>query len=316
MKKQLKTILMTFCASISLFSLTAAFGISLAPHKAAAETQAVTSNPIIKTSALGDIDVSSLKMKDGAAVRLKDLNNPNETRSRNGLRFTALFNKNIYNKLEELDLAYNDVSVGYGMLIVPYDYVTGYAAVTVENIFGENPKYYIDGVTEAKDGLKKIGGWHHVDLPEEDGDTREKEVYCSIINIKESQLTRQWVGVAYVEYIENGAAQYYMTEVDASNARSMVYVAQKAIQDKSSKAPNDKQKEWLETYYTTYSDTTVTIPTKEYTYTVNHIKVDPLGNETIEKSTVSKTKTALYSGSEGNYTANTVSVNEAESYEY
>ena len=321
MKKTMKKFLAVICASIGLFCLTAAFHTSFKSHNAAAETQnVITSSSIIKTSVLGDIDVSSLKMVDGAAVRLKDLNDPNTDEntptSRNGLRFTALFNKKIYNTLEELDDYSKDISVGYGMLIVPYDYIGEHGDVTVENIFGENPKYYISGRTQAKEGLTKLSGWYHLDLPEEDGDTREKEIYCSIINIAQNQLTRQWVGVAYIEYVENGVAQYYMTEVKESNARSMVYVAQRAIQDTSSKAPNDDQKKWLKTHYTTYTNTSgLSIPTKEYTYTINHILVDPLGNEEIKESKTQDAK-ALYSYNAETkvYTANKVSANDQQSY--
>lgn len=324
MKKKIKHILSILCATIGLICFTIACQTIFTPYKAVAAAQTeVTSNPIIKTSLWGDIDVSSLKMKDGAAVRMKDLNaanaptEDNTPSSRNGIRFTALFNKKIYQQLEELDDYAENVSVGYGMLIVPYDYISKYGNITVENIFGANPVYYISGRTEAKDGLTKISGFYHNDLPEEDGDTREKEVYCSIINIAQSQLTRQWIGVAYVEYTENGVSQYYMTEVKASNARSMVYVAQRAIQDTSSKAPSSTQKSWLEKYYTTFvsDDKKVSIPTKEYTYTINHILVDPLGNETVQESETKDAK-ALYTYNATNkvYTANRVSTNEKKEY--
>ena len=320
--KKWKTIWTTIFASVGIFCATAAMDRSFSIFTAAAEAQGeLTSNPIIKTEVLGDIDVSSLKMKDGAAVRMKGT--AGEEANRNGLRFTALFNKNIYNKLEELDDAYDTVSVSYGMLIVPYDYHLE-TPITVESVFGANRSYYIDKKTEkTSDDQKKLGGWCHATLPEEDGDTREKEVYCSIINIAKSQLTRQWIGVAYVEYIENGVRQYYMTEVESENARSMVYVAQRAIQDQEEDKPSDAEKTWLEENYTTY-DKDVVIPTKEYTYTVNHILVDPLGNETV-KATETKEATALYSSTTDEngktiYTENRVESTDAQQqyagYEY
>ena len=102
MTRKIKNFLTFLCASLGVICLTFACISSFTPHEALANAQAVTSSPIIKTSELGDIDVSSLKMKNGASVRLKDLNVPNtptdgETpASRNGIRFTALFNKKIY----------------------------------------------------------------------------------------------------------------------------------------------------------------------------------------------------------------------------
>ncbi|MBE5739630.1 MAG: hypothetical protein E7349_02105 [Clostridiales bacterium] len=275
-----------------------------------------TSNPIIHTY-LGDLDVSSLKMKDGAAVRLKD------NTSRNGMRFTAYINKNVYNTLEQMEKSTaKRISVGYGMLIIPYDYHQN-VPITVENIFGSNPEYYIDGRMQPAEGLTKISGWYHIDLPEEDFDTREKEVYCSIINIAKNQLTREFIGVAYIEYTEidnktgEKTVQYYMTEVEESNARSMVYVAQRAIQDTSDKAPNSTQKTWLKDNYTTCTDvgTNTPIPDRTYTYTVNHIKVDPLGREEIVE-TIPMPAVPLYtkaeSGNTTTYTANTVSVSDTD----
>ena len=296
MKRTTRAFLTNLLCGALFFLAIMCAGAGLALQTAAAETPAVISeedtqstlqsNSIIKTTALGEIDVSSLTMKEGAAVRLKDLENPEN--SRNGLRFTALFNRRVYEKLEELDAAYDNVSVNYGMLIVPYDYIQSKGELTVANIFGENAIYYIDGVTPAVAGRTKIGGWNHLDLPEEDDDTRTKEIYCSIINISKSQLTREWVGVSYIQYTEDGVSQYYMTEALYENARSMVYVAQKALRD-TKITLSDDQKTWLTNNYTEYEKTengvTVSIPDKKYRYTVNHILVDPLGNETIKETT-------------------------------
>ena len=85
----------------------------------------------------------------------------------------------------------------------------------------------------------------------------------------------------------------------------MTYVAQRALQENDPNVAGCK--DWVQQYYTTYQDTTVDIPSKQYTYTVNHILVDPLGNEKIDQD-----QSKVYGPININ---ESVAVNEEQSYD-
>ena len=77
------------------------------------------------------VDVSSFVMQDGAGVRKVD----------DGIRFSVQMDAENYVALELLES--QTVSVSYGMLITTSKYANLYA-LTEENVFGGNAKYYWD----------------------------------------------------------------------------------------------------------------------------------------------------------------------------
>ena len=214
---------------------------------------------------------SALSMVKGAYVRVDT-----SSAFHNGIKFEATMDKGVYDTLES-------DKVDYGMVIVPLDY----GEITKDNLFGAERKYYIEGVTEAADGLQKIGGGYVSELQEYGKDSTKMVLEGSIVNIAPSQLTREFVGVPFI-HIDN---EYYVGAYGGEEyARSMVYVAQRGIQ---AGTLTDAQETYLKDNYLTGD-----VASKQYAYTVEHIKLDPEGNvlatETVdgEKTTLGATVTA------------------------
>ena len=158
----------------------------------------------------------------------------------------------------------------FGMIIVPKDYITEGYELTANNLFGVNAKWQavsssseLASVASGKKGMLQIS---NLAVEDKDLDGRY-EVHGAIRNILAKNLTREFVGVAYV-YV-NGTyilASYYGNDME-NNARSIYYVAQKAI-DANNHASElqsgyiDKHNEYLASLGGSYN----------VTYTVNYIK--------------------------------------------
>ena len=199
-------------------------------------------------------------MENGASVRV--LKNGENTEA-NGLRFIAELSKETYDNLKAQNAT-------FGMIIVPRDYITEGYELTVNNLFSENAKWQavsssteLLNVASGKKGMLQIAD---LTAEDKDGDGRY-ELYGAIRNILVKNLTREFVGVAYV-YV-NGAyilASYYGNDME-NNTRSIYYVSQKAI-DANNYASEvqsgyiDKYSEYLTGLNASYN----------LTYTVNYIK--------------------------------------------
>ena len=218
----------------------------------------------------------------------------------NGILFQATVDAQTYGDLEGSETATR--TVDYGMVIVPLDYKTTYGDFTKENLFGDSRKYYIDGVTEAADGLKKLGGGYVSKLEAYETDDTKMLLEGSLLNIDNSQLTREFVGVPYICITDGATKEYHVGSYGGDdNARSMVYVAQRGIQRGT---VTDEQKTYLNEHYLTYKDDAVDVASKQYTYTVEHIALDPEGNVVETLETVEGAKTTLgetVSASENTY---------------
>ena len=176
-------------------------------------------------------------MRKGASVKIS---------ANTGIRFTAA--------LPESEYSEGNV---YGMLIAPEDYVST-NGLTVENVFGENAVY--DWAVKDEDG-----NWIYAD----NGRTRivnisydslnknvdgEYLISGSIVNLKESNFERNFVGRAYKGVkTSDGTYEYTMSQyLDgniANSTRSIFTVAKSAVEDESETKPSDAVKETLrETY--------------------------------------------------------------------
>ena len=212
----------------------------------------------------------------GAAVRLKDINAES---IHNGIRFISLIDADKYAELEALEKNDTDtVKVDYGMTIVPYDYVAKYGELNKENLFGENAKYYIDGITEKEEGKTMLGGCIYETLPAAKNPV-DKAINLSIVNLPEKQLVREFIGVAFIRIATNNVAEYYVGGYTQEEARSMAYVTQAALNDKNSTLTED-QKSFLQTNYLDDDN----VKDKEYTYSTEHILVDLSGKETLKET--------------------------------
>lgn len=220
----------------------------------------------------------------GASVRINL-----ENEYYNGIRFQATVDKSVYDSLEESETATR--TVDYGMIVAPLDYEAQYGAFTKENLFGESRKYFVDAADQAE-GLVQLGGGTMATLSEYEENSDKMILSGSLLNIVGSQLTREFVGVPYICITENDVKEYYV--VGYKDARSMVYVAQRAINDTESGLTEDELAH-LSTNYVNFKDEEagIDIASKQYAYTVEHIALDPEGNEVEVLESVTADKTTI-----------------------
>ena len=204
-------------------------------------------------------------MEEGASVRVSG----DEV---NGLRFTAEMSAESYQSLSAQ-------GASFGMVIIPKDYITDGYELTVANLFGGNAKYSETATAGANQAVRKM--LHLANLVPADYDRDGKyEVRGAITDILTNNLTREFVGIAYVkldgEYI---LASYFADAMD-NNARSIYYVAQKAI-DANDHA-SAVQTKYIDVFNKYVSDAGKTY---NRTYTVNYITTVN-GKSTVETETV------------------------------
>ena len=204
-------------------------------------------------------------MEEGASVRATG----DEV---NGLRFSAEMSNETYQSLLAQDAE-------FGMIIIPRDYITDGYELTVSNLFGANAKYSETATAGVNQAVRKMLLLDELNPYDYDKDGKY-EVRGAITDILINNLTREFVGIAYVklgnEYI---LANYFADEMD-NNARSIYYVAQKAID------ANDHASA-VQTKYIDAFDEYVKGEGKTYnrTYTVNYITTVN-GKSTVETETV------------------------------
>ncbi len=187
----------------------------------------------------------------------------------NGIRFVAEIAKSDYEALE----ADADYDASYGMLIAPLSYVQE-NPFTVENVFGASAVYNWatvedDGtVTPPAEeiGKKRISNLAYDELPAA-GDVYE--IRGSLTKIREENLLVEFTGRAYVKLTPKsgeGETIYRMADYAEgsleNNVRSVVYVAQRACEDPSSKL-TETQKAQLKGDY--IDKAVAQNPTTEYT---------------------------------------------------
>lgn len=115
-------------------------------------------------------------------------------------------------------------SVGFGMLIMPADYIDKYGALSPETVFGENAVYNPE---DEGDGVKIIGLYSD-ELHEYHADNSEMCFYGAITNIKDYNICREFVGAGYIK-VKGAFGVKYKFAADNDNKRSAVYVAQRAL---------------------------------------------------------------------------------------
>ncbi|MBO5412033.1 MAG: hypothetical protein J6A38_02985, partial [Clostridia bacterium] len=192
---------------------------------------ALNANVASAASNFDGIDFTNVVMSEGAAVRVSaDVNDTNY-----GIRFQMNMDQTTYNALETR-------GANYGIAIFPADY--NYE-ISESAIFAEGSKAtFVESETLSdsnKDGTYDMWG--------------------SLVNIKPANVTREFVGIGYVELNgEYKLANAYGGDIE-NNTRSIYYVAQLAVDN------NDKHADVAkETYIDTF-DTTG----KQYAYTVEHV---------------------------------------------
>lgn len=166
-------------------------------------------------------------MERGASART--------VKGESGLRFTAVMPKSDYEALRR-NAEYT--SVEYGMLICPADYIGKYGALNEENVFGENAVY---ADTDAENKIR-IMRFYSDEMIEKEGG-----VMCfngAIVDILPQNYLRAFTGVGYVK-AEGPSGTEYKFAYPQDNARSVVYVAQRAVAEE---VLSSAQKEILGAY--------------------------------------------------------------------
>lgn len=193
----------------------------------------------VSTASAQDQAVSQIAwMEDGGSVRFGSAGN--------GLRFTMQIRASAF-----------DENATYGILIAPED---GYD-LTEEKVFGKKAIYNWAEKDENgnwKEYVPEEGKTQIVNLVTEgfnddtvkiDGEeVAVKEFYGSLVNLDESNFAREFRAVGYIRTGTEGNYDYTLVG-DSDNVRSMAYVAQLAIEDKSDKAPTQSQKDDLQKTY-------------------------------------------------------------------
>lgn len=173
-------------------------------------------------------------MQEGASVQLfkrpSDESEPstqNTVVPDNSMKFIAEISADEYDSLK-------NVGARFGMLIVAKDLIKD-VALTPETVFGADSPFYFTNKTENKvEGKKAMINITSPSCVNIDTDSN-MEICGSIINIKLSNFTRSYVGLAYVQIpSENGYeyqfAKFYNDDM-ANNTRCLYYVAQRALGD-------------------------------------------------------------------------------------
>lgn len=156
-------------------------------------------------------------MQSGASVRT--------VKDSSGLRFTSLMSKSDYNGLIANE---NYKTLTFGMLILPYDYVTKYGEANYETVFGENAVYGYNG---EKNKIQIIN-LSNDEMYEFVYDKNYMAFNGVIINMYESNFCRQFVGVGYMSAQTDGGLIYKFAGSE-NNIRSVAYVAGKAMSNGS-----------------------------------------------------------------------------------
>lgn len=168
--------------------------------------------------------LDTFSMENGASTR----------NSNNGLRFTMSVSESKWTELQNYigaDKVYS--SVTFGMVIVPADYVAS-KPLTVENLFGNSAVYYL--MEKETDGSWKAYNGSLTPIFHLTGNSLTNYQFKgSIVNLEDWNITRNFVGLGYVKYVENDGdegyvlADYYGGDI-ANNTRSIYQVAKSAYE--------------------------------------------------------------------------------------
>lgn len=191
-----------------------------------------------------DINAITATMDKGASVRLP----ANANYSDIGIRYTYFVSENDYAALQNAGYG----SLAYGVFIAP-NYYNEKHAINDETSLNA---YYYWGNAEAQSGKACILNVEKTELAKDlvhgyrfDG---------AVVNMLKENLLTEYIGVGYIKYTKNGETHYKFAESN-DNARSMVYIAQRYIEDKGDNA------QALNEYFND------TVTATDTTYTVEHL---------------------------------------------
>lgn len=242
-------------------------------------------------------DNPAFEMKNGASVRIGD----GTTENPYGLRFAATMSESDYESLEASET--NTLSVNYGMIILPYDYIK--SETDLENVVTdycyENPSH--DENCEKTHAVRITASKLETGNEEFSG----KAVMIGsltdlIVNETTDNRPRAFVGIAYIERDNAGTKTYQFATYPDGNVencvRSMTYVAQLAQEDASANAPSETAKSKIEAdYITPYAGKDASYTVEEYVYGADGNA--ELVNKVTRKATFNSTVDYAYDETDG-----------------
>lgn len=175
-----------------------------------------------------------ISMEYGAYIRY------GKTDAGSGLRFAMQVGAEDY-------AALNERGATFGMIIMPYDYITNNADA-LDHLFDGTIFHISAG--DAPDGLQKVINLEFGALKAE-GD---KYVgYGTLSAIKTENLDKRFIGIGYVKYSVDGVEKYVITNFAENNiensVRSVYQVAQSIVADVN--VDDQELKNWLTENYIT-----------------------------------------------------------------
>ena len=168
-------------------------------------------------------------MKHGASIRLSTTGTDG---SDSGIKFAFSMSAEDYAALSASDV-YTDVK--YGVFIAAASYnVTGKEIADETHLVGDNAIYYWQvGGTDGEPvyNVTPAAGMKRIICAEGDAMATESDgkayFYGSVVNMKDENLRRDYIGVGYVKYTVNGETHYKFAAAD-DNVRSVETVARVA----------------------------------------------------------------------------------------
>ena len=176
-----------------------------------------------------DTALPEVTMKHGASIRLSTTGTDG---SDSGIKFAFSMSAEDYAALSASDV-YTDVK--YGVFIAAASYnVTGKEIADETHLVGDNAIYYWQvGGTDGEPvyNVTPAAGMKRIICAEGDAMATESDgkayFYGSVVNMKDENLRRDYIGVGYVKYTVNGETHYKFAAAD-DNVRSVETVARVA----------------------------------------------------------------------------------------
>lgn len=176
-----------------------------------------------------DAALPEVTMKHGASIRLSTTGTDG---SDSGIKFAFSMSAEDYAALSASDV-YTDVK--YGVFIAAASYnVTGKEIADETHLVGDNAIYYWQvGETDGEPvyNVTPAAGMKRIICAEGDAMATESDgkayFYGSVVNMKDENLLRDYIGVGYVKYTVNGETHYKFAAAD-DNVRSVETVARVA----------------------------------------------------------------------------------------
>ena len=183
----------------------------------------------VKKAMAQESALPEITMEKGPAVRIADDGNADLS----GIRYSFSMSASDYDALSKSN-KYTDVK--YGVFIAAASYnSTGKEIADETHLIGSNAIYYwqvgtnesgepVYNVTPTADMRRIICAEGDAMAVKADG---KAYFYGSVVKMKDENLRREYIGVGYLKYVENGETHYKFATAN-DNVRSIEYVAREA----------------------------------------------------------------------------------------